>query len=160
MMRMAKAVSGLLSRPGCAARLLLAAAMAGAAWAQFAWLWTRMIGPTKSPAAVGIGDLVGILAAVWLFALLVASLGAVIDESDDATPGGRRGVTGEVPLVLWRCLTRGGDVAVWMALLWILLWPAELLACLWVALWWLCAALAAAMDFTVWRRKGPLEGKR
>ena len=150
MMRMAKAVSGLL-RPSWA-RLLAAVAMATAARVQLAWLWMSVMGTGS--------DLAGIPAVVWCLAVVVASIFAVIDESDAAASAERRWVTGKAPFILWGCLTRDGRVAVWMALLWILLWPAELLACLWVALWWLCAALAAAMDFTVCRRKGTLEGKR
>jgi len=146
MMRMAKAASGVLS--GCAARLLLAAAMAAAAWAQFAWLWAWWLDPD------GPGDLVGILIVVWHFALVIASYAAVADESDVPDSARRRWVTGKAPLILWGCLTRGDRVTVWMALLWILLWPAEPLACLWVALWWLCAAVGAAMDFTICRRGG------
>jgi hypothetical protein len=152
---MVKAVSGLL-RPGWAARLLAAAAMATAARVQLAWLWTSVIGTGSDL----VTPAVGIPAAVWCLVVVVASVCAVIDESGAAASAERRWVTGKAPFILWGCLTRDGRVAVWMALLWILLWPAELLACLWVALWWLCAALGAAMDFTVCRRKGPLEGKR
>ena len=142
--RAAKAASGFLSRSGCAARLPLLAAMAGAAWAQFAWLWAWALG------VGGPGNLVGILIVVWHFALVVAAVVAVCDQSD--VVGGRRLVTGKAPLILWESLTQDGRVAVWMASLWILLWPAELLACLMVALWWLGSAFGAAMDLTICRK--------
>lgn len=71
-------------------------------------------------------------------------------RSDGGAGWGLRRVTGRLPFLLWEDLTWDGSVTAGRTLLWILLWPAELLACLWVACWW----LAAAMSFRFYRRRG------
>jgi hypothetical protein len=159
--RAAKAASGFVPRAGWAARLLALAAMAFAARAQLAWLWAWVAG-MHNPS-----DFVGTLIVAWHFAVVVASAVAVAlicDEMPRHLPdrsGVRllRWVTGEAPLIMWGCLTSDGRVTPWRALVWILFWPAELLACLWVALWWLGAVVGAAMDLTICR-KGPRGEKR
>jgi hypothetical protein len=152
---MAKAASGLLLRPGWAARLLLACAMAAAAWPLAAWLWTlAAFGEVHAVAKSG-GPVLLVVAVHVVIG--VASLSVVIPGCAGAPDIGRRRRTrlaGEAPLILWAALTLDGRVTAWRALLWILLWPAELLACLWVACWWLAAAAGAAMDFTICRRGG------
>jgi len=141
----AKAASGLLLRAGCAARLLALAAMAAAAWPLAGRVEALMC--VKHPGAPGVS------AALWCLAVAVAFLVAVCPGVGEGG-GWRRRLAGRAPFALWACLTWDGRVTAWRALLWALLWPAELLACLWVACWWLAAAAWAAMDFTLCRRGG------
>ena len=145
MTRAAKAASGLLPRHGLL-RLLAAAAMA-LAWRAGAvplWAWAAS---RQALRADGSGDVLVFCAALWCLACVIASFAACLaGEGADA----RRRATGEAPFVLWGRLTRDGRVTAWRALAWILLWPAEPLACLWVALWW----LGAAMNLTIHRRGG------
>ena len=139
--RTAKAASGLLPR---GLRLLPVAAMVLAARAGAAPLW-EWAASRQGLCADGHGDPLLFLAALWCLACVIASFAACpLGGGAEA----RRRATGEAPLVLWGRLTRDGRVTAWKALVWILLWPAEPLACLWMACWW----LGVAMDLTICRR--------
>jgi hypothetical protein len=151
MMNLVKAASGLL-RCG-AARLLLAAAMSIAAWAQLRWVLQRMAGDIFAPESAYV--MFPMLAALWLVAVVIAAAGSLIDEACESGVSGLAAVSRvsrRLPFVMWANLTRGERVEVWMALLWILLWPAEVLACLAVALWAIVAGTAAAGRLALWHR--------
>lgn len=141
--RAAKATSGLLPRLGCVTRLLALVAVAAAVWLCHRWFWATM-------ASAGVfeercQDLLGILTVVlfvlWhIVSVVVAGFAVGAASGEGGAPG-----LGRLPFVVWSLVSRGERVTVWMALLWILLWPGELAACLAVASW-------RFGDATLWRR--------
>ena len=149
--RTAKAASSLLPRHGLR-RLLAAAAMALAARAQLAWLWAWVQhGGSEAPRRAGIAAcVVGTCIVAWCAVVAIFSLAAVCRGGEPADGRGRRRRLAEAPFMLWALLTPDGRATGWRALAWLLLWLAEPLACLWLALWW----LGAAMNLTIHRRGG------
>lgn len=133
MKRIAMAVSGTASRCGACLvlKVLAAAAMALATvWVtKFAWCLALEAG-------AGWVMLVIISEVAYLIASFVIPFG-VLGQAG----WGLEELTRDAPFLTWKALTLDHDITAWKMLLWPILMPIEALACVWLGLGWLGAAL-------------------